>query len=236
MEQTGPATALIVEDDPAVSAMVARHLMRTGFIVHAATGEDDAVRRAAETSPDLVVLDLMLSDGTGAGVCRRIRELPAIGDVPILVLTARDELSMKVRMFDLGTDDYIVKPCEPEELVARAQALLRRRGGGRLVKRIAGLRVALATGEAWLGERLLDLTAGERAILASLARAYPATAPRQTLDRLPWRTAHDVSSNVTEVLVARLRQKLAEAGGDVEIRTVRRTGYRLAIKVQEVGG
>src|SRR5919108_124898 len=98
-----------------------------------------------------------------------------------------------------------------------------------LLRRVGSLQVQLATGEASIGDRRLELTAGERSILVALARAYPSIAPRAALDHLPWRAAGDVSSNVTEVLIARLRQKLAAARAGVEIRTVRRAGYRLLV-------
>jgi len=220
-------SALVVADDPSASSVVARHLTRAaGFEVHEARGEDDAVRRASETSPDVVILDLLLEEGPGTSVCRRLRELPVTGDIPILALTGSHDVATKVRLLELGCDDCLVRPAEPDELIARVHALLRRHRNDRLVRRIGPLRVQLANGDAWIGTRALDLTAGERAILSTLARAYPSVAQRAALDRLPWRPADDVSSNVTEVLVARLRQKLAAAGGGVEIRTVRRTGYR----------
>ncbi len=216
----------MVEDDPGVAAMLRRHLTRAGFLVHEAASVTDAMRRARETSPDIVILDLGLSDGDGAEVCRRIRDMPTIGDAPILVLTARDEVTTKVMLFALGADDYVVKPCEPIELVARVHALLRRRSEQRITRRVGPLRVALATGDAWLDDTQLDLTQGERTVLVQLARSYPALAPRAALDRVPWREGQ-ASSNVTEVLVGRLRQKLGAAGGGVEIRAVRRAGYVL---------
>ena len=220
-------SALVVADDPSAGSAVARQLTRAaGFVVHEASGENDAVRRASETSPDVVILDLLLDEGPGTNVCRRLRELPVTGDIPILALTGSHDVATRVRLLELGCDDCLVRPCEPDELIARVHALLRRHRNDRLVRRIGPLRVQLANGDAWIGTRVLDLTAGERAILATLARAYPSVAQRAALDRLPWRAADDVSSNVTEVLVARLRQKLAAAGGGVEIRTVRRAGYR----------
>jgi DNA-binding response OmpR family regulator len=219
-------SALVLAEDPSTGDAVARHLFSAGFLVHHARSEDDAVRRASETSPDLVILDLLLEEGPGTNVCRRLRELPTTEDIPILALTGSHDVATKVKLLELGCDDCLVRPCEPEELLARVHALLRRRRNDRLIRRIGPLRVHLVGGDAWIGTRALDLTAGERAILSTLARAYPSVAQRAALDRLPWRAAADVSSNVTEVLVARLRQKLAAAGGGVEIRTVRRTGYR----------
>jgi len=219
-------SALVVED-PSLRGILARQLSRAGFVVHEAHGEEDAVRRASEALPDVVVLDLVLDAGAPARACARLRDLPSTGDIPILALAGRDDAATKVRLLELGCDEYLVKPYEPDELVARVHALVRRHRSDRLVRRIGALRIDLATGDAWIGARALDLTAGERAILSTLARAYPLVAPRAALDRLPWRAADDVSSNVTEVLVARLRHKLAAAGGGVEIRTVRRTGYRV---------
>jgi DNA-binding response OmpR family regulator len=216
--------ALVVEDDIAVATMLRRHLTRAGFVVYEAATVADAIRRATETSPGIIVLDLGLGSGDGADVCKRIREMPAIGDAPILVLTARDQLASKVLLLALGADDYVVKPCEPVELIARMHALLRRRTDPRVVRRIGPLRVALATGDAWVEERQLDLTTGERAVLVQLARAYPSLAPRARLDSVPWRQS-EVNSNVTEVLIGRLRSKISAAGGGVEIRSVRRSGY-----------
>ena len=219
-------SALVIED-PLFSSVITPQLVRAGFVVQQAHDEDDAIDRASEGSPDVVILDLVLDSGPGPGVCARLRALPATADVPILALTEGDDVATKVRLLEIGCDEYLVKPCEPDELIARVRDLVRRRRTDRLVRRIGPLRVDLATGDAWIGARALELTAGERAILSTLARAYPSVAQRAALDRLPWRAANDVSSNVTEVLVARLRHKLAAAGGGVAIRSVRRTGYRV---------
>lgn len=219
-----PRTALLVEDDPQVAAALRSHLLLAGFAVHEARSERDALRRIEEIAPDVVILDLALEDGAAA--CRRIRELASVGDVPLLVLSAQDDVSTRVALFELGADDIVARTCDPSELLARVRAILRRGADRRTVRRIGPLRIALATGDAWLAERQLELTNGERTVLVELARAYPGLTARTALDRRPDQE-HDVTSNVTEVLVARLRRKIAAAGGGVEINAVRRAGYVL---------
>jgi DNA-binding response OmpR family regulator len=221
-----PRTALLVEDDPDVAATLRSHLMRAGFVVHEARNERDAVRRVEEIAPDVVVLDLALEVGAGAAACRRIRDLASVGDVPLLVLSPHEDVSSRLALFELGADDIVAKTCDPSELVARVGAILRRGADRRSVRRIGPLRITLATGDAWLAERQLELTNGERAVLIELARAYPGLTARTALDRRPDQE-HDVTSNVTEVLVARLRRKIAAAGGGIEINAVRRAGYVL---------
>ena len=221
-----PGTALLVEDDPQVAARLRRDLTQVGFVVYEARGEREAIRRAEEIAPDVVILDLELKDGGGASACRRIRELATVGDVPLLLLSPEQDVTTKVALFELGADDIVASTCDPSELLARVRAILRRGTDRRTVRRIGPLRIALATGDAWLAERQLELTNGERAVLIELARAYPGLTARSALDRRPDQD-HAVSSNVTEVLVARLRRKIAAAGGGVEINAVRRSGYVL---------
>jgi DNA-binding response OmpR family regulator len=221
-----PGTALLVEDDPQVAARLRHDLTQAGFVVYDARGEREAVRRTEEIAPDLVILDLALADGSGLGACRRIRELATVGDVPLLVLSPDEDVNAKVALFELGADDIVPNTCDPSELLARARAILRRGTDRRTVRRIGPLRITLATGDAWLAERQLELTNGERAVLIELARAYPGLTARTALDRRPDQD-HAVTSNVTEVLVARLRRKIAAAGGGIEINAVRRSGYVL---------
>ncbi len=223
-----PRTALLVEDDPQVAATLRSHLTRAGFVVHEARTERDAVRRVEEIAPDVVIVDLALEDGGGVGACRRIRELASVGDVPLLVLSPQQDVTTKIALFELGADDIVATTCDPSELLARVRAILRRGADRRTVRRIGPLRITLATGDAWLAERQLELTNGERAVLIALARAYPGLTARTALDRRPDQE-HDVTSNVTEVLVARLRRKIAAAGGGIEINAVRRSGYVLRL-------
>jgi DNA-binding response OmpR family regulator len=220
-----PGTALLVEEDPQVAATLRSHLTRAGFTVYEARGEREAVRRVEETAPDVVILDVAPGSG-GAGMCRRIRELPSVGDVPMLVLSGAQDVTTRLELFEFGADDVVARTCDPTELLARVRAILRRGADRQTVRRIGPLRIALATGDAWLAERQLELTNGERAVLIELARAHPGLTSRAVLDRRPDHE-HDVSSNVTEVLVARLRRKIAAAGGGIEIHAVRRSGYVL---------
>lgn len=218
---------LLVEDDQSVVDMLRRHLTRAGMTVHAVATERDAMRQAVGSVPDVAILDLGLTEGSGAGFCERVRATPSIGDLPILVLSARDDLATKVGMLGIGSDDYVVKPCDPAELIARIGTLMRRREAPRSSRRIGPLRVSLDTGDAWLGRAQLELTAGERSILIHLARAHPGTAPRTSLMQ-HWGD-RDTTSNVIEVLITRLRHKLGAAGGGIEIAAVRRTGYQLRV-------
>ena len=221
-----PRTAVLVEDDSQVAAALRSHLVRAGFVVHEAQSERDAVRCVEENAPDVVIVDLALRDGSGAAACRRIRELASVGDVPLLLMSQQEDVQTRLALFDLGADDIVARTCDPSELLARVRAILRRGADRRTVRRIGPLRITLATGDAWLAERQLELTNGERAVLVELARAYPGLTARTALDRRPDQD-RVVSSNVTEVLVARLRRKIAAAGGGVEINAVRRSGYVL---------
>lgn len=224
-----PVRALLVEDDLALAASLRRHLERAGFLVDHVSTEHDAIRRATETVPDVVLLDLTLRVGHGSAVCRQIRSSDLLGDVPILVLSGRAEIGSKAELFALGADDYLVKPFDPAELILRVDALRRRRGAARETRRIGPLAVSIATGDAWIGGRPLELTAGERRIISELARSWPALASHEALLRAPWREDLRMSTNVLEVLVGRLRRKIAAAGGGVLVRSVRRSGYVLAV-------
>ena len=226
-----PVRALLVEDDAALAASLRRHLERAGLIVDAAMTERDAVRRAAETLPDIVLLDLTLRMGDGSAVCRQIRASELVGDVPILVISGRAEIGSKAELFARGAADSRVKPFEPAELLLRIDALRRRRTTSRETRRIGPLTASIVTGDAWIEGRSLDLTTGERRILSELARSWPALASREALARAPWREDLRMSANVVEVLIGRLRRKIAAAGGGVTIRSVRRSGYVLAIDV-----
>lgn len=229
----GAASALLVEDDAGLLAMLRRHLERAGFLVSEARTEREAMHRAEGSPPDVVILDLALAEGSGDAVCARLRAHRTLAEVPVLVLSARDDVGTKVGLLTIGADDYVVKPCDPAELIARVRRLIARRATGVAVRRIGRLRVALETGDAWVGDQQVELTAGERVLLTQLARSWPSATPRAALDQAPWRAEPAASSNVTEVLVTRLRKKLAAAASGVEILSVRRLGYTLRTNAKE---
>ena len=216
---------LVVEDDPQMRGLLLRGLAYEGYQVKAVAGGEEAVDTALSTGADLVVLDLMLPGVDGLEVCRRLRE---VGNMPVLMLTARRSLADKVAGFNSGADDYLVKPFALEELLARVKALLRRRGpseGGRL--RYADLVLDQGTREVWRGDRQVNLTAREFDLLELFVRH-----PRQVLrrdvifDRL-WGYDFSGESNIIDVYVRYLRTKLRAAGEPELIHTVRGIGYVL---------
>jgi two-component system response regulator MprA len=222
---TEPARILVVDDDSRIAAAVRRALIYEGYDVDVAGDGPSALARARERLPDLVVLDVMLPGLDGIEVCRRLR---ADGDVPILMLTARDTTADRVLGLDSGSDDYLVKPFAYEELLARVRALLRRRapGSGRVL-RFADLSLDAGAREARRGEREIALTTLEFELLHYLLRN-----PRQVLSRgqildAVWGYDSSTMSNVVDVYVGYLRQKLEEGGAPRLIHTVRGAGYVL---------
>jgi two-component system response regulator MprA len=201
-------------------------LIYEGYRVTVAADGRGALAAARDQPPDLVVLDVMLPELDGIEVCRRLR---AAGDVPILLLTARDTTADRVRGLDSGGDDYLVKPFAYDELLARVRALLRRRRADRdgAVLRWAGLTLDTRTREVRRDGRDITLTAQEFALLHFFLRH-----PRQVLSRgqileAVWGFAADAASNVVDVYVGYLRQKLEQGGEPRLIQTVRAVGYVL---------
>jgi DNA-binding response OmpR family regulator len=223
-----PNSILIVDDDPAIVSGVSALLEQAGYAPRSALGGAEACAQAAADPPGLVILDVMLPDMSGYEVCRRLRQLPAY--VPILMLSARDETGDKVHGLDIGADDYLTKPFEPAELLARIRALLRfaaQRGGDQPL--IAGvLRLDRATGRASLRDRALELTPNEWALLATLMEQPGRVFGRETLLSRVWEADYLGDSRIVDVCVQRLRSKLALLAPDLEvIQTVRGFGYRL---------
>jgi two-component system response regulator MprA len=216
---------LVVDDDSHIAASLRRALIYEGYAVEVAPDGAMALNRARERMPDLVVLDVMLPGISGVEVCQRLR---AAGDVPILMLTAKDGTADRVVGLDSGADDYLVKPFAYEELMARIRALLRRQAPrARKVLRYADLSMDLGTREVRRGEHSVTLTPKEFDLLQHLLRN-----PRQVLTRdgildAVWGYDFGATSNSVDVYVGYLRQKLEADGSPRLIQTVRGVGYAL---------
>src|SRR5215211_8008544 len=219
------ARVLVVEDDINIAGVLRRSLDKEGYEVRVAGDGEEALREAGVFEPDAVVLDLGLPRLDGVEVCRRLR---ADGDVPILMLTARDELDARVEGLDSGADDYLVKPFERDELLARIRALLRRRpprGSAYLV--VGDLRLNPDSREVFRGERELELTAREFELLEHLMRNERIVVSRQALLDEVWGYHPFAETNTIDVFVSNLRRKLESGGEPRLLHTVRGAGYVL---------
>lgn len=217
---------LVVEDEVNIADFIRRGLIYKGYEVDVAHTGEQALASARDHLPDIVVLDLMLPDMDGIEVCRRLR---AADDVPIIMLTARDAVSDKVEGLESGADDYMTKPFEFEELLARIKAALRRRGdrAGKEVLRVGDLEVRPASREVTRGGRQIVLTAREFELLEYLARHAGQVVNKETLFERVWGYDFDVESDAIKVYISYLRKKL-NAGGEPDlIHAIRGVGYVL---------
>jgi two-component system response regulator MprA len=226
----GTAQILIVEDERAIASAVRRGLIFEGYSVQVAETGPQALDIARERVPDLIVLDVMLPGMSGIEVCRRMR---AAGEhVPILMLTAKDDISDRVAGLDAGADDYLVKPFAFEELLARVRALLRRRErqadeptGD--VYRFEDLTLDTTTRFAYRADRRIELTTREFDLLLMFMRHPNQVLPRDTIMERVWGYDFPGESNVLEVYVKNLRRLLEADGESRVLQTVRGAGYVL---------
>jgi two-component system copper resistance phosphate regulon response regulator CusR len=215
---------LVVEDEPRILSFVARGLDAEGYVVDAAPDGAVALKRLEECVYDLVVLDLLLPHVDGLTV---LRESTRLGDVPVIVLSARSDLRTKLRGFELGACDYVVKPFALDELLARVRAQLRRHGtqpGEGSLLRAGRLELDVARRQARIGELVADLSEREFRLLHHLVVHVGEVLSRERLLAEVWGYHFDPGSNVVDVCVRRLRKKL---GAGAPIATVRHAGYRL---------
>ena len=215
---------LLVEDDRSISGFVEPELERLGFRVRCAYDGPSGLEEALRFRPELVVLDIMLPRLDGVGVLKELRR--GGSKVPVVMLTARDTTLDKVHSLDLGADDYVTKPFEMDELLARIRALLRRAEGEEIL-RVADLEVNTATREVRRGERDIDLTAREYDLLEFMARNPRRVLSREFLLSRVWDQEFGVTTNVVEVYIAYLRKKVDAPGEQKLIHTVRGAGYAL---------
>jgi DNA-binding response OmpR family regulator len=214
---------LVVEDEPKLAASLGEGLREAEYMVDLAANGEEALAYASTSNYDAIVLDILLPRVNGLEVCRRVRAGGSL--TPILMLTARDTLDDKVAGLDHGADDYLTKPFELAELLARLRALLRRNGsqrGGLL--RVADLTLDPASREVHRSERPIDLTKREYAILETLLRRPGWVVTRDAIIESVWGFEYPDSSNLIDVYVGRLRRKL---GDPALIQTIRGTGYRM---------
>ena len=219
----GRPRLLVVEDDADIAGVLRRSLDKEGYEVRVAGDGPAALSESGLFEPDAVVLDLGLPRLDGVEVCRRLRE---DGDVPILILTARDAVDSRVEGLDSGADDYLVKPFEREELLARLRSLLRRRpprGSAFIV--VGDLRLNPDARQVYRGDREIELTAREFELLEHLMRNERIVVSRQALLDEVWGYDPFAETNTVDVFISNLRRKLEAAGEPRILHTVRGAGY-----------
>jgi two-component system OmpR family response regulator len=213
---------LVVEDEAKLASLLRQGLRRRGMGVDVAGTAEDALMRATTTDYDVILLDVMLPGHDGFEVCRRLRAHEVWS--PTLMLTALDDVEDRVRGLDSGADDYLAKPFSFDELLARMRALVRRGSPPRpTLLTVGDLRLDPAARRVWRGERELSLTAREFAMLETFMRRPGEVLSRFDLLEHVWDDSYENRSNVIEVYVGYLREKLDRE----TIETVRGAGYRL---------
>lgn len=212
---------LIVEDDLDISRLLRLELEDAGFqVTHCDTGMR-GLAAIREESPDLVVLDLGLPDMDGSEIARRVRSTT---ETPIVILTAKDDVSTKVDMLNSGADDYLAKPFHTDELIARINVQLRRRTLGS-VQKIGAMTIDPARRQIFWDESEVKLSPREFDLLTYLCAQPGRVYSREEIEKTVWGEDLPPSSNVVDVHIANIRGKLRDAGGYGMIRTVRGIGY-----------
>jgi DNA-binding response OmpR family regulator len=215
---------LVVEDDRSIARLVQLELVHRNFVVRCAYDGPSGLEAVSDFRPAVVVLDIMLPGLDGVGVLKQLR---AEGNrVPVIMLTARGDPLDKVHSLDRGADDYLTKPFNMEELMARLRALLRRTGEDEVI-RVADLEIDPATREVRRGTREIDLTAREYELLEFMARNHRRVLSRDLLLSRVWDREFGIGTNVVDVYIGYLRKKVDARGETRLIKTVRGAGYAL---------
>jgi two-component system OmpR family response regulator len=217
---------LVVEDELKLAKLIRTALIQGGMAADVAVRGEDALWMAGSTSYDAIVLDVMLPGIDGFEVCRKLRAERVWS--PVLMLTARDAVEDRIAGLDGGADDYLTKPFEPAELLARLRALARRGTPERpAVLEAGGLRLDPATREVGRGDEPIELSAREFALLEALMRRPGVAVERLQLLESVWDAGYENRSNVVDVYISYLRDKIDRPFGTDSIETVRGVGYRL---------
>ncbi|WP_055108997.1 response regulator transcription factor [Paenibacillus ihumii] len=221
---------LVIDDDEKITSMLRRGLAFEGYDVYTANDGMEGLSMMLTADPDLIILDVMMPKLDGFEVCRRLRE--GGSTVPVLMLTAKDEVENRVKGLDIGADDYLVKPFALEELLARVRALLRRKesaggeaAGHRLI--FEDMIMDMDSREVLRGGHRLELTAKEFELLHLFMQNPKRLLTRDLIMDKIWGYDYSGESNVLEVYIAMLRQKTEEHGGKRLIQTIRGAGYIL---------
>ncbi len=225
------AQLLVIEDEADIQQVLGYNLRQAGHAVRSAMLGEEGLRLAFEARPDLVLLDLMLPDLPGTEVCKQLRRDPRTAQVPVLMLTAKGEEIDRVVGFELGADDYVVKPFSVRELLLRVDAILRRAKPAAVEPAAEGfefgkLQVDRAAHKVWVEGQEVELTALEFRLLVTLYERRPRVQSRSQLLHDVWGIEADITTRTVDTHVKRLREKLGAAGDYVE--TVRGVGYRFA--------
>ena len=216
---------LVVEDEKKIALLIQRGLRECGFAVDMVHHGDQALEIILDHRFDAVVLDVMLPGHDGLSILRALRQ--KCHAVPVIILTARGEISEKVEGLDLGADDYLAKPFSIEELIARLRAVIRRRSGEIVSYRVQDLKLDVATRVARRGTRRIDLTTREFGLLECLMRFPGRVFSRTQLCQHVWEYQFDPESNLVDVYIQRLRRKVDDGEPSKLIQTVRGAGYRI---------
>jgi two-component system, OmpR family, phosphate regulon response regulator PhoB len=223
------ARIVIIEDEPDLQEVLTYNLRQDGHDPVSALSGRDGLKLIRDRTPDLVLLDLMLPDISGVEVCRSLKQQAATKNVPVIMLTAKGEEVDRVVGFELGADDYVVKPFSVRELLLRVKAILRRsKGEGGPPPKIdfGGLRIDREAHRVWVGEGEVELTALEFKLLNTLYDRRNRVQTRSVLLNDVWGIEADITTRTVDTHVKRLREKLGTAGRYIE--TVRGVGYRFA--------
>ena len=222
---------LIVDDDPDIQRLVSYNLSQAGFQVTTAISGRLALDSVQKHPPDLIILDVMLPDIDGLEVCRYLRQRDNSRRIPVIMLTARTEEIDRVVGFEVGADDYVMKPFSPRELVLRVKSIFRRISEDRSdVLRIGRIRLFPQRRQVVAGSRSVTLTAKEFDLLRELMRAGGNVLTREMLMDKVWGYHGDAASRTLDTHVRRLREKLGDDGAHVE--TVRGVGYRMGDRAE----
>ena len=218
---------LIVDDDPDIQKLVSYNLTQAGYQVVAAASGLEALNAAQDQTPDLIVLDIMLPDLDGLEVCRRLRRQEKTRRIPIIMLTARTQEVDRVVGFELGADDYVMKPFSPRELVLRIKSIFRRMGDEPDdVLRVGKIELLPQRRQLLVANRPVTLTAKEFDLLEELMRAGGNVLTREMLMNKVWGYHSEATSRTLDTHVRRLREKLGDEA--VHLETVHKVGYRIS--------